>query len=124
MRRFGFDRVASAMGGLVAPLTVTNSLFGLEFGSYVSQGFGLYPQLWAMVLLPPALASGYRVITEGRGYFWAVLLLAATLVSHLLYGYMAFLSLGVLSLLQLSRPLNMRSIAEAIWRRWRRLIIV
>ena len=45
MRRFGFDRVASAMGGLVSPLTVTNGLFGLEFGSYVSQGFGLYPQL-------------------------------------------------------------------------------
>ena len=77
-----------------------------------------------MVLLPPTLASGYRVITEGRGYFWAVLLLAATLVSHLLYGYMAFLTLGALSLLQFSRPLTTRSVAEALWRRWRRLIIL
>ena len=33
MRLFGFDRLSSAMGGLVASLTATNSLFGFDFGS-------------------------------------------------------------------------------------------
>ena len=65
MRLFGFDRLSSAMGGLVASLTATNSLFGFDFGSYINRG--LYTQLWAMVLLPPALASGYRVLLGGVG---------------------------------------------------------
>ena len=85
LRRFGFDRLVAAMGGLVASLTATNSLWGLGFEGYVFRGWGLYSQLWAMVLLPPALAQGYRVLQEGRGYSWATLLLAATLMSHLLY---------------------------------------
>jgi len=69
MRRFGFDQLSSAMGGLVASLTATDGLFGLDFMSYVWRGYGLYTQLWAMVLLPPTLALGYRVLREGRGYF-------------------------------------------------------
>jgi hypothetical protein len=122
MRLFGFDRLSSAMGGLVASLTATNSLFGFDFGSYINRG--LYTQLWAMVLLPPALASGYRLLLGGRGYFWATLLLAATLVSHLIYGYMAFLTLGVLTFLQPGRSLNAKSILKVMWGRWRRLIIL
>ena len=110
------------MGGLVASLTATNSLFGFDFGSYINRG--LYTQLWAMVLLPPALASGYRVLLGGRGYFWATSLLAATLMSHLIYGYMAFLTLGALTFLQPGRLLNAKSILKVMWRRWRRLIIL
>ena len=122
MRLFGFDQLSSAMGGLVASLTATNSLFRFGFGSYIDRG--LYTQLWAMVLLPPALALGYRVLQGAHGYFWAALLLAATLMSHLLYGYMAFLTLGVLTFLQPGRLLNAKAIAEVMWRQWRRLIIL
>ena len=88
------------MGGLVASLIVTPGILGFGYISYVWRGYGLYTQLWAMVLLPPALAMGYRVLREGRGYFWATLLLAATLMSHVLYGYMAFLTLGILTFIQ------------------------
>jgi len=88
------------MGGLVASLIVTPGIFGFGYISYFWRGYGLYTQLWAMVLLPPALAMGYRVLREGRGYFWATLLLAATLMSHVLYGYMAFLTLGILTFIQ------------------------
>ena len=35
LRRFGFDRLVAAMGGLVASLTATNSLWGLGFEGYV-----------------------------------------------------------------------------------------
>jgi len=95
MRRFGFGRLPAALGGLVAPLLATDGLYGLDFASYVWGGYGLYTQLWGMLLLPPALAHGYVVVREGRGYAWAVLLLAATLLSHLLFGYIALLSLGL-----------------------------
>ena len=124
LRRFGFDRISSAMGGLVASLVATAGIFGLGFASYVYQGLGVYTQLWAMVLLPSALALGYRVLREGRGYFWATLLLAATLMSHLMYGYMAFLTLGILTFIQPVQWMDLKSLMETIWRRWRRLIIL
>ena len=110
MRSFGFDRLPAAMGGLVASLVSTTGILGFGFASYVFQGWGVHAQLWAMVLLPPALALGYRVIQEGRGYFWATLLLAATLMSHLMFGYMAFITLGVLTLIQPARIRNLRSL--------------
>ena len=122
LRRFGFDRISSASGGLVASLVATNGIFGFGFGSYVFAGWGLYTQVWGMVLLPPAIAVSYRVLGEGRGYFWATLLLAATLMSHLVYGYMAFLTLGMLAFIQPIQASSPQSVAEAMWSRWRRLI--
>ncbi|MBQ10360.1 MAG: hypothetical protein CMJ45_02285 [Planctomyces sp.] len=98
MRRFGFGRFPAASGSLVAPLISTDALFGLEFGSYIWRGQGLYTQLWGMVLLPPALALGYGVLRDGRGYLGATVLLGATLMSHLLLGYIAFLAMGVIVL--------------------------
>lgn len=124
LRCFGFDQLSAALGGLVAPLIATDGLLGLSFGSYVFLGWGVYTQLWAMVLLPPALALSYRVLREGRGYFWATLLLAATLLSHLLYGYMAFLTLGVLTLIQPARLSNPKAFLVTMWWRWSRLIIL
>ena len=100
LRRFGFDQLTAAMGGLVASLIVTPGIFGFGYISYVWRGHGLYAQLWAMLLMPPAIAMGYRVLREGRGYFWATMLLAATLMSHVLYVYMAFLTLGILTFIQ------------------------
>ena len=123
-RRFGFDRIYSAMAGLVASLFATNGLFGFDFRSYVFAGWGLYAQLWGMVLLPPALAVGNRTLREGRGYVWATLLLAATLMSHLVYGYMAFLTLGILTFIHPIQFSNPKAIAETLWRRWRRLIVL
>ena len=124
LRRFGFDQLSAAMGGLVASLTATNSLWGFGFEGYVFRGWGLWSQLWAMLLLPPALATGYRVLRDGRGYFWATLLLAATLMSHLLYGYMAFLTLGILAFIQPMELSDPRSVLAVLWRRWRRMIIL
>ena len=124
LRLFGFDKLAAAMGGLVASLAATNFLYGFGYTSYVWHGQGLYPQIWAMALLPLALALSYRVLREGRGYFWATLLLAVTLMSHLIYGYMAFVTLGVLAFIQPFRLSDPKSVAAPMWRTWRRLIIL
>ncbi|MBN1992296.1 MAG: YfhO family protein [Anaerolineae bacterium] len=99
MRRVGFSRLSAAMAGLLASLIGTNGLFGLEFGSYVWRGSGLYTQLWGMLLLPPALAQGYVTLRTGRGYAGAALLLAATLLTHLVFGYIAVISLAVIALI-------------------------
>jgi hypothetical protein len=124
LQRFGFDRISSAMGGLVASLTATDGLLGLDFRSYVFGGWGLYSQVWGMVLLPPALAVSYRTLREGKGFVWATLLLAATLMSHVIYGYMAFVTLGILTFIQPIRLSGPKFFAETLWRRWRRLIIL
>lgn len=103
MRRLGFARPESALGALTSSLLSTNGLFGFDLGSYVWAGYGLYTQLWGMVLLPPALALSYGTIREGRGYFWAVVFLAATVLSHLAFAYLAFASLALFAVLTPSR---------------------
>ena len=115
LRRFGFDRISSAMSRLVAPLAATNGLYGFSFASYVFAGWGLYSQLWGMVLLPPAVAVSYQVLRDGRGYFWATLLLAATLMSHLIYGYMVFRTLGALTFIQPANLLNPKTFLVTAW---------
>ncbi len=116
MRRFGFSPIAGALSALVAPLLATKGLFGFDDESYVWLGYGMYTQLWGMVLLPPALAQGYRTLRDGGGYFWSVLLVAAVVLSHLVLGYIALVSLVLFALL---RP----SPAE-VWRRGKRLALV
>ncbi len=116
LRKFGFDKLTSAMGGLIASLIATNSISGFGYSSYIGGAQGLYTQLWAMVLLPMALATGYQVLREGRGYFWAVLLLSSTFMSHFLYGYMAFITLSIFTLLMPVRfqlPWNLANLAAA-----------
>jgi hypothetical protein len=103
MRRLGFERLPAALAGLVASLLATDGLYGLDLGSYVWRGFGLYTQIWGMVLLPPALAHGYMTLREGRGYFPAAALIAATTLSHLAYGFIALATLPVLAALLLPR---------------------
>jgi hypothetical protein len=116
MRRFSFPPIASGLAALVSPVIATDGLFGFDNVSYAWRGFGLYTQLWAMVLLPPAMAQGYRTLREGTGYFWTVLLVAAVLLSHLVLGYVA---LATLALFAVVHPTP----AE-IWRRGQRLALV
>ncbi|MDB5059501.1 MAG: hypothetical protein JWO59_2973, partial [Chloroflexi bacterium] len=124
MRRFGFPRLAAAFSGLVASLVSTNGLYGFELGSYVWSGFGLYTQIWGMLLLPPALAQCYTTLRNGNGYFWAVLLLAASTLSHLVFGYIGLVSVVLFTFLPaLQWPLR-ATLAELLWRRIKRLAIL
>ena len=99
MRRVGFGPLPAVLAGLAAPLLATDGLYGFDFGSYAWRGFGLYTQFWGMALLPPAVAEGYVTLRTGRGYFRSTLCLGATLLAHLVSGYIAGLSLAALVLL-------------------------
>lgn len=87
MRRIGFEQFVSAVAALLSSLVATNGLLGLEYGSYLWRGGGVYTQMWGMLLLPPALAMSWVYLRDGRGYFWSVLLVVATVLCHLLSGY-------------------------------------
>ena len=134
LRRFDFDHLTSAMGALVSSLIGADfaelgapyfrAYGGLGQTSYIFNGWGLYSQLWAMVVLPPAVSFAYQVMRTGRGYFWATLLLSATLMSHLLYGYMAVLTLGALVFVPILQLQNLRSVLAIILMRWIRLVVL
>jgi hypothetical protein len=92
LRRFGLTSLMAGCAALAAPLVATPNLYGLGLESYVWGGSGLYAQLFASVLVPLALAESYRAVRSGRGLALAAVLLAASFLSQLVYGYMAALS--------------------------------
>jgi hypothetical protein len=124
MRRFGFASLTSALAGIVAPLVATDGLFGFDLNSYVWIGYGLYTQLWGMFLLPLAIGQGYAALRDGRGYFWATLLIAATLMSHLVMGYIAVASLVSFAVLGGFGRWNPATTARAFLLRAGRLVLL
>ena len=88
---------AAGLAAVAASLVSTPDLFGFDFGSYLWRGRGLYTQAWGMCVLPFAVAASYRLISTGRGVAAAAALLAATLLTHVVYGWMAVVSALVLA---------------------------
>jgi len=124
MRRFGYSALPAAWAGLIASLLSTNGLYGFDSNSYLWGGYGMYTQLCGMCLLPLALAQSYTTMKTGRGYFWSVLLLAATLLSHLVYGYIAFISLALFVLLPLLGRRYTSVEPNDAWVRAKRLVLL
>src|SRR5712691_7614328 len=92
MRRMDFGPVEACCAAMVTPLVSTPGLYGLGLESYLWPGRGLYTQLFAAVLAPLAFAEAYRAVRTGRRLGLAAALIAATLLSHLVYGYIVCLS--------------------------------
>lgn len=82
--------------------------YGIGYGATVWRGSGLYTQLVALVLLTPALGLTARALDSGRRRGWAALLLALTALSHLLIGYVAFVSGAFLAVVGPSRGRSAR----------------
>jgi len=99
-RLLGLGRWRSAAAALVSPLITSAPTLGYEWGSYAWRGYGTWTQLWGMWLLPIAWGFGYRAVARGRSYAVAALVVAITVAVHLLTGYLALLSLGVLVLVR------------------------
>ena len=114
-RLLEFDRLRAAAAALVVPLIATNNLYGLEFGSYVWRGSGLYTQSWAMHLLVLTLGLGYRAFSRGRGLTLTGALLGLTFLSHFVYGYIAALSLVLLAAMFVGEESWLRRAARLAW---------
>jgi|GEM_PF-442411 len=98
-RLLGFGRWGAAAAAVVSPLIMSVPGYGYEHSSYTFQGWGVYTQLWGMWLLPLAWGIAARAIRRGRGYPLAALALAMTIATHLMTGYLAVITIGVLGLL-------------------------
>lgn len=108
-RLLGWGRTPAAAAAIAAPLLVSEPGYGFELSSYVWQGFGAWTQAWAMWLLPLAWGLTWRAIARGQWTVLAAIVLAATLASHVLTGYLAVLTLALWPLLaprQLPRRLG------------------
>jgi hypothetical protein len=88
-RLFGFARSAAACAGVVSPFLMSLPGYGLEQGSFLWRGYGMWSLLWGMWFFPFALALAWRALDQRRSLALAALLLAATITSHALTGYLA-----------------------------------
>lgn len=91
--------MTAAAVALLAPLVASPNLYGIEYGSYIWRGNGLYTQVVAMHVFVLAIGAGCRAIRGGRAVWAAGLLLALTFLSHFIYGYMAALTLVLVAAL-------------------------
>jgi hypothetical protein len=100
-RLFGMRPLASGIAALLffAPSEAGDfGRYGISYDAYVWRGSGLYTQLVAFDLLVPALGLATRAIDTGRGRIAAAIAIAACAMSHLIFGYVAILSVAVLAI--------------------------
>lgn len=74
------------------------SRYGLSYGAYVRRGSGLYTQLMSYNLLMPALGLANYSLNTGRRRILAAFLIAATALSHVVFGYALIVSIAVIAL--------------------------
>lgn len=85
LRLGAYEGIAAAM---LCPL-VSGDAFGIDAGSYVWAGHGLFPQAVASHFLLLAIGTGWRAIREGENAILPGVLLALCGWSNLMYGYVA-----------------------------------
>ncbi len=103
-RLFGLSSAAAGLASLLALGSSATDLlgsYGLGFGSITWRGSGLYTQLFALHLLVIGLGLGARAIDHGgrTRLLGAALVLAATALSHIVFGYAAFVSVALLAVI-------------------------
>src|SRR5271168_621892 len=100
-RLFGLEPVAAGFASVLI-LSVSEvgdlSRYGLSYGAYVRRGSGLYTQLMSYNLLMPALGLANYSLNTGRRRILAACLIAATALSHVVFGYALIVSIAVIAL--------------------------
>jgi hypothetical protein len=100
-RLFGLEPIAAGFASILI-LGVSEvgdlSRYGLSYGAYVRRGSGLYTQLMSYNLLMPALGLANYSLNTGRRRILAACLVAATALSHVVFGYAAIVSVAVIAL--------------------------
>jgi uncharacterized membrane protein len=103
-RLLGLARLTAAAAALLAPLVSTDYLYGIEYGSYLWAGSGLFPQAVATHFLLLAVGVGYSAVRHGRRIVLAGVLVGLTLISHLIYGYIAAFTVLLMAFLPDAAP--------------------
>src|SRR5262245_35297170 len=95
LRWLGLERETAASGAFASSAVRGGYTYGIEPFSFTWAGYGLFAQAVALPLLPLALAAGWRAIESRRRTSGHAVLLAATFMAHILYGYIAAVSLAL-----------------------------
>lgn len=99
-RLFGFTKWEAVAAAAAAPLIVSSPAYGAEHGSYTWRGYGMWPQLWGMWILPFALAVSWRAVARHGSLAPAAALVALTAAMQFrTLGYLAAFSVGMWALL-------------------------
>jgi len=93
LRWFGLRRDTACWGAFLSCLIAAHATYGIEMESFTWTGWGLFAQAVALPLLPLALAGGWRAVQDGGKTLGYAAILAAAFLTHILYGYIAALSL-------------------------------
>jgi hypothetical protein len=99
LRWIGFSLETAASGAFLSCLIAAHGTYGIEMESFTWSGWGLFAQALALPLLPLALAGGWRAARGNPRTLRYATILAAAFLTHILYGYIAALSLGLVPLL-------------------------
>lgn len=99
---------------LLAPLISTSGLYGLEFGSYVWVGSGLFPQAVAAHSLLLTLGFAFRALRAGKRLQLAGVFLGLTFLCHFIYGYIGAISICLLAVMPGS-PARALRIRRTAW---------
>ena len=119
-RQFGFGRWAAAMAAAASPFLVSLNGYGFERGSYLWRGYGMWTLAFGMWFMPLALGATWRSLRDRRGLVLPGALLALTLCSHVLTGY---LTLVIVLVFGLVVPLAAGDGGVAGWARARAVVV-
>src|SRR6266851_308179 len=100
-RLVGLNPVAAGFASILvlAPSEAGDfSRYGLSYGAYVWRGSGLFTELVALEVMLPALGLVAQAIDSGKRQRTAAIGLALTALSHIFFGYIAFVSTAVWAL--------------------------
>lgn len=114
-RLLSLSWLTSAAAAMLAPLISSAGLFGLEYGSYLWAGSGLFTQAIACHFFLLATGFGYRALRRGSGMAIAGILLGLTFLAHFIYGYMAALTLCMLALIPNRETPVLTRIGRTAW---------
>jgi hypothetical protein len=100
-RLFGLEPMAAGFASILI-ISVSEigdlSRYGLSYGAYVRRGSGLFTQLMSYNLLMPALGLANYSLNTGKRRILAACMVAATALSHVVFGYAAILSIAIMAL--------------------------
>jgi hypothetical protein len=89
LRLVDLERWTAVAAAGLSLLVVSRPGYGIELGSFVWRGYGMWTQLWGIWFLAFGLACAWRALTRGRSLALAAVLLAACVTSQLQTGFLA-----------------------------------
>jgi hypothetical protein len=104
----------AAAAAILAPL-ITSGLYGLEYGSYVWAGSGLFPQAVATHFLLLSLGFAFCALRRGERLHVAGVFLGLTFLCHFIYGYIGALSICLLAVMPDPSTSRLRRIRRTVW---------